>query len=240
MHKLLDTIRDALWSKQNMITHFPCITSCKAVLRVMTNFFLSMDDVSVSWIKKGKWIATHHCMPILQGCRCFWLLPYLWSWSCHLLWQQGKCHILKWKHWWILMLFNKWWTLLQQCTFNLLTRINLTTQQNYLSIVHYVIPLPYKSWLSVSSQPCNLIGLKRPLHPAWIQGKLPIIPFLLQHNLDAVQHHDNCNRVPLHYASNNLAKKYRNASTTCQQMARIMLQFCIEQISQILATADML
>jgi len=170
-------------------------------------------------------------LPLIIACQyckdadAFWLLPYLWSWSCHLLWQQGKCHILKWKHWWILMLFNKWWTLLQQCTFNLLTRINLTTQQNYLSIVHYVIPLPYKSWLSVSSQPCNLIGLKRPLHPAWIQGKLPIIPFLLQHNLDAVQHHDNCNRVPLHYASNNLAKKQKcfdNLSTNGKNHATIL------------------
>jgi len=43
-----------------------------------------------------------------------------------------------------------------------------------------------------------------PLHLACIHGKLSIIPFLLEQNPHAVRQCDNKNRLPIHYALNNL------------------------------------
>jgi len=111
-------------------------------------------------------------------------------------------------HWWILMIFNKWWTLFLQCAFNQLTRINQTTQQNYLYYVLHDHP-DSTIWVLVECYSQSLVIPMDPkgrlhLHLAWIHGKSSIIPFLLQYNPDAVQYHDNHNRLPLHHASNNL------------------------------------
>jgi len=53
--------------------------------------------------------------------------------------------------------------------------------------------------------PANPKG-RLPLHLACIHGKSLIIPLLIEHNPQAVRQHDNQNRLPIHYAANNLPK----------------------------------
>jgi len=53
--------------------------------------------------------------------------------------------------------------------------------------------------------PANPKG-RLPLHLACIHGKSSIIPLLLEHNPQAVRQRDNQNRLPIHYAANNLPK----------------------------------
>jgi len=93
LHKLLIHSRMLYGQQQEMINHFHCITSCKVktVLWVTTNFFLNMDvSCIVANSKQQKRIAIHHCMPILQGHKCYSIATHLWSWNCQLFGQQGK------------------------------------------------------------------------------------------------------------------------------------------------------
>jgi len=69
-----------------------------------------------------------------------------------------------------------------------------------------------------------------PLHLACIHGISSIIPFLLQHNPNAVQQCDNCNRLPLHYASNNLPKiTTEMLQQLINKWQELCFEFCIEQ-----------
>jgi len=58
-----------------------------------------------------------------------------------------------------------------------------------------------------------------PLHLAFIHGKSCIIPFLLEHNPDAVRQCDNQIRLPIHYA---LKITTEMLTTTCKIMDGIL------------------
>jgi len=77
--------------------------------------------------------------------------------------------------------------------------------------------------------PCQFKG-RLPLHLACINGKSSIILLLLELNPWAVRQHDNQNRLPIHYAVNNLPDISKEA---LQQLVNkwqdLCYEFCIEQ-----------
>jgi len=88
---------------------------------------------------------------------------------------------------------------------------------------HYVIILilPYESWLiTIPADPKGQL----PLHLACIHGKLSIIPFLLKLYPHAMRQCDNQNRLPIHYASNNLPDI---TTETLQQLVKKWQDSCL-------------
>jgi len=142
----------------------------------MTSFFLNVDDLSVSSIlachQQCKRIFTHHCMPILQGLKCCKIVFHLWSWSCQLLGQKGKSsYSLCTKndnHWWILMLFNKGWTLKQWWSFQ--PAYKNTKHPTKLPFCYVLCGHP-DSTIQVLVE-CYLQSLTMPMGP---KGRLPFI-----------------------------------------------------------------